>query len=116
MIHVAGQPTYFWKTKEIARVVLEHFVGVSSSDRGALDQGDFWNGSNGLGYLLKKKNKTDIYEQIGPFLVVQLDRNFLPLIIHSKSEDSGINYPAEKFELSANLSKNATKWPKNGQK
>ena len=41
MIHVAGQPTYFLKTKEIARVVMEHFVGVSSSDRGALDQGDF---------------------------------------------------------------------------
>ena len=38
MIHVAGQPTYFLKTKEIARVVMEHFVGVSSSDRGALDQ------------------------------------------------------------------------------
>ena len=36
--------------------------------------------------------------------------------IHYKSEDSGIIYPAKKFELSANFSKNATKWPKNGQK
>ena len=32
--------------------------------------------------------------------------------IHSKSEDSGIYYPAKKFELSANFFKNATKWPK----
>ena len=37
-------------------------------------------------------------------------------IIHSKSEDPYPNYPAKKFEFSANLSKNATKWPKNGQK
>ena len=36
--------------------------------------------------------------------------------IHSKSEDSGIYYPAKKFELSANFSKNATKWPKNDPK
>ena len=41
---------------------------------------------------------------------------FYILGIHSKSEDSGICYPAKKFELSANFSKNATKWPKNGQK
>ena len=36
--------------------------------------------------------------------------------IHSKSEDSGIYYPAKKIELSAYFFKNATKWPKNGQK
>ena len=36
--------------------------------------------------------------------------------IHSKSEDLDPNYPAKKFELSANLSKYATKWPKNGPK
>ena len=36
--------------------------------------------------------------------------------IHSKSEDSRIYYPAKKFELSANLFKHATKWPKNGKK
>ena len=35
--------------------------------------------------------------------------------IHSKSEDSGIYYPAKKFELSANFFKNATKWPKKNQ-
>ena len=33
-------------------------------------------------------------------------------VIHSKSEDPDPNYPAKKFEFSANLSKNATKWPK----
>ena len=33
--------------------------------------------------------------------------------IHSKSEDLDPNYPAKKFELSANFSKYATKWPKN---
>ena len=36
--------------------------------------------------------------------------------IHSKSEDLDPNYPAKKFELSANFSKYATKWPKNGPK
>ena len=36
--------------------------------------------------------------------------------IHSKSEDPDPNNPAKKIELSANLSKNATKRPKNGQK
>ena len=35
--------------------------------------------------------------------------------IHSKSEDPDPNYPAKKFELSANLFKNATKWPQNDQ-
>ena len=38
------------------------------------------------------------------------------MVIHSKSEDSGILNPAKKFELSANFSKNATKWPKNDPK
>ena len=33
-------------------------------------------------------------------------------IIHSKSESRDSNDPAKKIELSANLSKNATKWPK----
>ena len=37
-------------------------------------------------------------------------------VIHSKSEDRDPKNPAKKIELSANLSKNATKWPKNGQK
>ena len=32
--------------------------------------------------------------------------------IHSKNEDSWIKNPAKKIELSANLSKNAIKWPK----
>ena len=36
--------------------------------------------------------------------------------IHSNSESRDSNNPARKFELSANLSKNATKWPKNGLK
>ena len=36
--------------------------------------------------------------------------------IHSKSEDLDPNYPAKIFELSANFSKYATKWPKNGPK
>ena len=36
--------------------------------------------------------------------------------IHSKSESRDSNNPARKFELSANLSKNATKWPKNDPK
>ena len=36
--------------------------------------------------------------------------------IHSKSEPHDPNGAAKKFELSANLSKYATKWPKNGQK
>ena len=36
--------------------------------------------------------------------------------IHSKSEFRNSNETAKKFELSANLSKNTTKWPKNGQK
>ena len=36
--------------------------------------------------------------------------------IHSKSEFRDSNGTAKQFELSANLSKNATKWPKNGQK
>ena len=31
--------------------------------------------------------------------------------IHSKRDDLDPNYPAKKFELSANLSKYATKWP-----
>ena len=35
--------------------------------------------------------------------------------IHSKSESRDSNNPARKFELSANLSKNATKWPKMNQ-
>ena len=39
-----------------------------------------------------------------------------PKTIHSKSEDLDPNYPAKKFELSANFSKYATKWPKNGPK
>ena len=39
-----------------------------------------------------------------------------PPHIHSKSEDLDPNYPAKKFELSANFSKYATKWPKNGPK
>ena len=34
------------------------------------------------------------------------------LIIHYKSESRDPNGAAKKFELSANLSKNATKWPK----
>ena len=37
-------------------------------------------------------------------------------IIHSKSKDSGIYYPAKKIELSANFFKNATKGPKNDPK
>ena len=36
--------------------------------------------------------------------------------IHSKSEPHDPNGAAKKIELSANLSKYATKWPKNGQK
>ena len=39
-----------------------------------------------------------------------------PCRIHSKSEDPDPNDPAKKWELSANLSKNATKWPKNDPK
>ena len=35
--------------------------------------------------------------------------------IHSKSEDPDLKNPAKKIELSTNLSKNATKWSKNGQ-
>ena len=38
------------------------------------------------------------------------------LIIHSKSEDPDPNYPAKEIKLSANLSKNAMKWPKNSHK
>ena len=38
------------------------------------------------------------------------------LPIHSKSEDLDPNDPAKKIEPSANLSENATKWPKNGHK
>ena len=37
-------------------------------------------------------------------------------VIHSKSESRDPNDLAKKFELSPNLSKNATKWSKNGQK
>ena len=37
-------------------------------------------------------------------------------VIHSKSEDPDPNYPAKRFEFSANLSKDATKWPKNDPK
>ena len=40
--------------------------------------------------------------------------NHIPAIL-SKSEFRDSNGTAKKFELSANLSKNATKWPKNGQ-
>ena len=36
--------------------------------------------------------------------------------IHSKSESRDSIDPAKKFDLSANLSKNATKWTKNPQK
>ena len=39
-----------------------------------------------------------------------------PLTVHSKSEPHDPNGAAKKFELSANLSKNATKWPKNDPK
>ena len=43
-------------------------------------------------------------------------RGIYHVLIHSKSEDPDPNDLAKKFELSANLSENATKWPKNGKK
>ena len=41
---------------------------------------------------------------------------FSNTLIHSKSESRDPNDPAKKFEISANLTKTATKWPKNGPK
>ena len=61
------------------------------------------NGDNFISVFLKKKKKN-------------FRLNVRERTIHSKSEPHDLNRAAKKFELSANLSKYATKWPKNGQK
>ena len=59
----------------------------------------------------------DLYFE-DPFLTDRhvAQKGYLVTIIHSKSEPHDPNGSAKEIELSANLSKNAIKWPKNSQK
>ena len=61
-------------------------------------------------FLLELKRSVDFTRTMMVMVLTQDDKD-----IHSKSEDSGICYPAKQFELSANFLKNATKWPKVAQ-
>ena len=68
------------------------------------------------GYVWVPWKRRCICEAVCQPRMQNLRKLYLRLHIHSKSEDPDPNYPAKKLEFSAKLSKNATKWPKNGQK
>ena len=68
------------------------------------------------GYVWVPWKRRCICEAVCQPRMQNLRKLYLRLHVHSKSEDPDPNYPAKKFEFSAKLSKNATKWPKNGQK
>ena len=61
--------------------------------------------------LIKVCSSQEVLSHLSPVFLRKHNQG-----IHSKSESRDPNWAAKKFELSANLFKNATKWPKNGQK
>ena len=67
------------------------------------------------GYIWVPWKRRCICEAVCQPRMQNLRKLYLRLHIHSKSEDPDPNYPAKKLEFSANLSKNATKWPKVAQ-